>query len=173
MLRIAYLAGYYFMGIFTQQSLPASSHNSDGLVFHDNIHANSVFYEGITFLLRGASGSGKSDLTLRMIDHGGTLIADDRTLIYSNQTHIFLAPHENIAGQIEVRGIDIIKVPYIKLACCDVILDLCNTYPRYRTEKTCFFYEKMLNYYKINPFEKSILAKLKIIAHYIKYHQQE
>jgi len=42
------------------------------------LHASCVSIDGKGILLLGPSGSGKSDLSLRLIDGGATLVADDR-----------------------------------------------------------------------------------------------
>src|SRR3546814_7439788 len=41
------------------------------------VHANCVALDGRAVLLMGASGSGKSDLALRLIDRGWSLVSDD------------------------------------------------------------------------------------------------
>ena len=43
------------------------------------VHATCIEVDGMGVLLRGPSGSGKSDLALRLIDGGARLVADDRT----------------------------------------------------------------------------------------------
>ncbi|MGH7190581.1 MAG: HPr kinase/phosphorylase [Acetobacteraceae bacterium] len=63
-------------------------------------------------LLVGPPGSGKSDLLLRLIDHGFTLVSDDRVEIADG---VASAP-ETIAGLIEVRGLGLIRLPYTKSA---------------------------------------------------------
>jgi serine kinase of HPr protein (carbohydrate metabolism regulator) len=47
----------------------------------ENLHASTVAREGRAVLISGPSGSGKSDLALRMLDRGFTLVSDDRTII--------------------------------------------------------------------------------------------
>ena len=59
-------------------------------------------------LLIGASGSGKSDLLLRLLDHGYALVADDRVEIEDG----IARPPPALAGLIEVRGIGILRLPY-------------------------------------------------------------
>jgi len=61
-------------------------------------------------LLLGPSGAGKSDLLLRLIDRGFALIADDRVCI---EDGIARAP-DPLAGMIEVRGLGIIRLPFVR-----------------------------------------------------------
>jgi serine kinase of HPr protein (carbohydrate metabolism regulator) len=64
-------------------------------------------------MIEGASGSGKSDLALRLIDRGAALVSDDQTLVVrSGKTLLARAP-TTIAGRIEVRGIGILAMAHI------------------------------------------------------------
>ena len=45
------------------------------------LHATTVAIDGAAVLLLGPSGSGKSDLALRLIDRGATLVSDDYTVL--------------------------------------------------------------------------------------------
>lgn len=74
-------------------------------------HASAVAIDGRAVLLYGASGSGKSDLALRLIDRGARLIADDRTLLRREGAALLAAPPETIAGLIEVRGLGVVAAP--------------------------------------------------------------
>ena len=47
----------------------------------ENLHASTVASDGRAVLIAGPSGSGKSDLALRLIDRGFTLVSDDRTIL--------------------------------------------------------------------------------------------
>ena len=47
----------------------------------ETVHASSVAVDGRAVLITGPSGSGKSDLTLRLLDRGFTLVSDDQTII--------------------------------------------------------------------------------------------
>lgn len=77
------------------------------------IHASCVAIGGRGLLLMGASGSGKSDLALRLIDRGATLVSDDYTALSARAGRLFAAPPTNIAGLIEVRHIGIVNLPYV------------------------------------------------------------
>tara|TARA_B100000989_G_scaffold283252_1_gene249016 strand:- start:204 stop:632 length:429 start_codon:yes stop_codon:yes gene_type:complete len=76
-------------------------------------HASSVAIEDAGILILGPSGSGKSDLALRLIDSGATLISDDQTICRKIKNDIFLYCQKNICGKIEVRGMGIFTVPFI------------------------------------------------------------
>ena len=69
------------------------------------MHATTVAHNDLAVLLRGPSGSGKSDLALRLIDRGWRLVSDDQTLVLRRGDRLFGRAPEEIAGQIEVRGL--------------------------------------------------------------------
>jgi len=77
-----------------------------------NIHATAVALSGIAVLLRGPSGSGKSDLALRLIDQGAVLVADDRVDLTLRGAGLFASPPPNLAGLIEARGLGLIRSPW-------------------------------------------------------------
>lgn len=76
----------------------------------DKIHASCVAIGGHGVLIEGPSGTGKSDLALRLIDRGATLVSDDYTAIERRQGKLFAAPPPPIAGKIEIRGIGIVAI---------------------------------------------------------------
>ena len=78
------------------------------------LHATSVAIEDNGVAIFGDSGSGKSDLALRLIDSGATLISDDITVFSKSEKTINLFGVENTKGLLEVREIGIITVPYIE-----------------------------------------------------------
>ena len=78
------------------------------------LHATSVAIEDNGVAIFGDSGSGKSDLALRLIDSGATLISDDITIFSKSEKNISLFGVENTKGLLEVREIGIITVPYIE-----------------------------------------------------------
>ncbi len=76
----------------------------------ENLHATSVAFEGRAVLITGPSGSGKSDLALRLFDRGFALVSDDRTLVHKQQDRLVASAPPTILGKLEVRGIGIIEV---------------------------------------------------------------
>ena len=76
-----------------------------------NIHATCVALGGKGVLLLGASGAGKSDLALRLIDSGAELVADDRTLLFEKNGALHAKAPPSIKGLLEIRGVGIIALP--------------------------------------------------------------
>jgi serine kinase of HPr protein (carbohydrate metabolism regulator) len=61
-------------------------------------------------LITGPSGSGKSDLTLRLLDRGFTLVSDDQTIVKKDGDKLVASAPPNIAGKLEIRGIGIVEM---------------------------------------------------------------
>lgn len=74
-------------------------------------HGTCVDWGGRGVLLLGPSGSGKSDLALRLIDAGAVLVADDQTEL--SEDGVASAP-ERLRGLLEVRGVGILRFPYVE-----------------------------------------------------------
>ena len=78
------------------------------------MHSSSVVIDDNGVLILGDSGSGKSDLALRLIDNGATLISDDISICRKNSNNIYLFCPPEIKGLLEVREIGIITVPFVE-----------------------------------------------------------
>ena len=74
------------------------------------VHASSVALDGRAILITGASGSGKSDLALRLIDRRFTLVSDDQTLVRRDGDRLIASAPPAIRGKLEIRGIGIIEM---------------------------------------------------------------
>lgn len=66
--------------------------------------------DGRAVLISGSSGSGKSDLALRLLDRGFTLVSDDQTIVRREGDRLIAAAPPAIAGKLEIRGIGIIDM---------------------------------------------------------------
>lgn len=76
----------------------------------ETLHATTVAIDGRAVMIAGPSGSGKSDLALRLLDRGFTLVSDDRTLVRRDADRLIASAPVQIAGKLEVRGIGIVDV---------------------------------------------------------------
>jgi HPr kinase/phosphorylase len=94
------------------------------------IHANALLIGETGLLLRGPSGSGKSALTLRLVDRaksGGlfaALIGDDRVRIENRSGRLIARPHAAIAGLIEMRGRGLVSVAFESAGVIHGVVDL-------------------------------------------------
>ena len=96
------------------------------------IHGTAIAVAGRAALIRGPSGSGKSDLALRCLAVGvgpitsdpARLVADDQVLAEVTGGHVMLSAPATIRGLIEVRGIGVVAVPVIAAAELALVVDL-------------------------------------------------
>jgi serine kinase of HPr protein (carbohydrate metabolism regulator) len=90
----------------------------------ETVHATSVAIGDRAVLIFGRSGAGKSDLALRLIDRGATLVSDDYTLLEARDGALLAAPPPSIAGKMELRGVGIIDLPFKSGIPTGLIVDL-------------------------------------------------
>lgn len=96
------------------------------------VHASCVALEEagrpVGILLRGASGAGKSDLALRLIDRGARLVADDQCALSRREApdgpYLVAQAPAAIAGKIEVRGVGIVDVAVLSEVRLALVVDL-------------------------------------------------
>lgn len=134
------------------------------------VQGTSVALDGIGLLLRGPSGSGKSDLALRLIDGGAVLVADDLTRLVRRGGHLFASlPDEAPAetrGRLELRGLGLVPVPSVASAPLGLVVDL---KPQAEIERLpesqrwqCL--GVILPVVAIDPMTASAAAKLRLVA---------
>ena len=88
------------------------------------IHATAVAIGGHAVLLIGPSGSGKSDLALRLIDRGAALISDDQTDLTLVDGRLLASAPATIVGKIEVRGLGIVAVATVADVAVALVIQL-------------------------------------------------
>ena len=90
----------------------------------ETVHASTVAVDGRAILITGPSGSGKSDLTLRLLDRGFTLVSDDQTLVRRSGDRLIASAPATIAGKLEIRGIGIVEMDTVKDVPVALIVEL-------------------------------------------------
>jgi len=75
------------------------------------LHATCIARRGRCALLRGASGSGKSDLALRFLEAypDAWLVADDQVILEAHHGHLHARPPQALSGLLEVRGLGLVR----------------------------------------------------------------
>lgn len=134
------------------------------------VHGTCVAYGARAALLRGASGSGKSDLALRFLSafagpHRAALVADDQVEITRRSATLWARAPASIAGRMEVRGVGIVRVPSRRRAALVLVIDLvaADAVPRLPDPQIG---EELLGVsvarIALAPFEASAPVKLKL-----------
>jgi serine kinase of HPr protein (carbohydrate metabolism regulator) len=128
------------------------------------VHGTTVALEGEGVLLRGPSGSGKSDLALRLIDAGARLVADDQTELTRTVNGLTARSPATIAGKIEVRGVGILRVATVPSALVRLVVDLVppDRVERLPEPKFCEYLQCSLPLLALAPFEASTVAKIRL-----------
>jgi serine kinase of HPr protein (carbohydrate metabolism regulator) len=90
----------------------------------ENLHASCVANEGRAVLIAGPSGSGKSDLALRLLDRGFVLVSDDRTIVRKESGKLIASAPDTIKGKLEIRGIGIVDMDSIADAPLALVVEL-------------------------------------------------
>ena len=98
------------------------------VVMTPTIHASAILLGHSGILIRGPSGSGKSRLTLAVLQNAGAgfarLIGDDRIHLEAAHGRLLMRPAKALEGLIEVRGIGIVRLPYESVAVVSLVIDL-------------------------------------------------
>jgi HPr kinase/phosphorylase len=84
------------------------------------IHGSCVARDGEGVLIVGPSGTGKSDLALRLLGRGFVLVADDQVDVVNG----FARAPDALAGMLEVRGLGIVRLPYLSDVKLSVVIAL-------------------------------------------------
>ena len=144
----------------------ADRHATDGAVGGATralLHASCVELSGTGVVLLGPSGSGKSDLALRLIDRGARLVADDRVTIERCGERLVARAPEAIAGLIEVRGVGIMRVDHCPSSALGLVVALRGTPPPRLPEHTTYqVLGVALPYLELDPGAPSACAKIRL-----------
>src|SRR5689334_23639975 len=96
----------------------------------ETVHASTVASEGRAVLITGPSGSGKSDLTLRLLDRGFVLVSDDQTIVKRHGDRVVASAPPSIAGKLEIRGIGIVEMETVSDVPVALIVELTSEIQR-------------------------------------------
>jgi len=96
----------------------------------ENLHSSTVALDGRAVLISGPSGSGKSDLALRMLDRGFTLVSDDRTILRRQGGKLIASAPDTIKGKLEVRGVGIVEMKTVANVPVALVVELTSEISR-------------------------------------------
>ena len=128
------------------------------------VHASCVAIDGSGILLRGLSGTGKSDLALRLIDEGARLVADDQVELARAGDRVLASAPAKLAGLIEVRGLGIVRLDPLTNVPLLLVADLgtADAIERMPEPATTQILGIGLVLLRLDPFPASATAKLRL-----------
>ncbi len=128
------------------------------------VHSSSVVLDDNGVLIMGDSGSGKSDLALRLIDNGATLISDDVSICKKKLNDIYLYCPTETKGLLEVRDVGIITVPFVEEIKLKLVVKLTISETKRLPDKNNFFKILGIKYplLKIDGRNSSAAVKIKV-----------
>ena len=128
------------------------------------LHATCVEIGGTGVLLLGPSGSGKSDLALRLIDAGAGLVADDQVLVEKRGGRLLGRAADQLAGLVEVRGIGILRLPHRAWSALGLAVELApgETLPRLPDPRNHALLGIELPLIRLDPRAPSACAKVRL-----------
>ena len=127
------------------------------------LHGTAVAIDGHAVLLRGQSGSGKSDLALRLIDRGAKQISDDGVRIETADSIPLLWSVPNIAGKIEVRGVGICTVDFVHSAPMRLVVEFARDIERMPPDDVCTSVgDFSVPLVMLDPFQHSSALKVEL-----------
>ena len=108
---------------------------SSRLLSSETHHASTVAVDGRAVLITGPSGSGKSDLALRLLDRGFTLVSDDQTIVRREGNKLIASAPPNIGGKLEIRGVGIVEMDTVKDVPVALVVQLTSEIERLPDER--------------------------------------
>ncbi|MEO1190339.1 MAG: RNase adapter RapZ, partial [Pseudomonadota bacterium] len=128
------------------------------------IHATCISLYGQGLLLRGPSGSGKSDLALRLLDAGGLLVSDDQTLVSAKGERLFASAPETLSGRMEVRGLGVVGRPALVSVAVMLVVDLmpASEIERLPAQRSTRLLDRELPLIALDPSTASAIAKIRL-----------
>lgn len=136
------------------------------------MHGTCVVVDRMGCLLLGPSGSGKSDLALRLVmDQDAKLVADDQVALTRLGDRLVGTPPDNLAGMLEIRGLGIVNLPHrprakLGLAVVLVLPDDVERMPE--PNEGIEYLGVSLPLLRLAPFEASAPLKVRLATHHWK-----
>ena len=126
------------------------------------IHGTCVRVQDQGVLLMGVSGSGKSDLALRLMDRGAILVGDDYLESEARGQELWVRPTPRLAGLIEVRNIGLCPMPHCPEARVHLVIQLDETPERLPERRETRIAGIDLPWLSLNAYEASAPLKVEL-----------
>ncbi|MGB0993088.1 MAG: HPr(Ser) kinase/phosphatase [Akkermansiaceae bacterium] len=113
------IANEHGISVFTTPMVTMKFVNAATLKLEDDFAASTtrhgcmVDYRGVGVLIMGASGAGKSEVALGLLERGGALVADDMVILKQVGGELIASTKEFSRGYMEIRGVGIVNAANI------------------------------------------------------------
>lgn len=132
-----------------------------------HIHASAAALGHRGVLITGPSGSGKSDLLIRLIDAGAVLIGDDQIIIQKQGNGLAICAPEILQGLVEIRGMGIVRMPSTKTVPLHLVISLHSTpVPRLPEQGLATYLGVTVPSITLDPFSASAVARVRAAVTY-------
>lgn len=129
------------------------------------LHAACVAVAGRGVLILGPSGSGKSDLVLRLVDEGAWLVGDDQLLVIDTPDGVLARPAPALAGLLEVRGIGVMPIRRLRdQVLLDLAVELGVPAERVPEPRRYHVAGRALPLFAVDPAAPSATARVRLLA---------
>lgn len=128
----------------------------------ETLHGTALRWLEHGVLLLGSSGVGKSDLALRLIDHGADLVADDLVRIEARSGRL-IAKAQAAPGLIELRGQGIFRLPALAETALDLALELGPARDRLPAPRMLTIAGITLPCHRLDPRVPSAAVRLRVL----------
>lgn len=88
------------------------------------MHATAVSAGGVSALLIGPSGSGKSSTALQLLAFGATLVADDQCELFEKDGAVWVRRPATLPAMIEAWGVGLLPVPTVPETPVGLVVDM-------------------------------------------------
>lgn len=139
--------------------------DKDRLVESVDLAGTVIAINGRAALLRGPSGSGKSDLAFRLVEQEGAfLVGDDHVDLDLQNGDLIARPKPGWQGKLELRGLGIVTLPAVEVAKLSLVVDLVarERVPRLPDPVFEAFHSIKLPRLALHSFDATTPAKLRI-----------
>lgn len=131
------------------------------------VHGTCVLVGARAVLLRGPSGSGKSDLAFRLIRGEGAsalLVADDQVGLSVEEGRLLASPAAALAGLLELRGLGLLRLPHAVRAEVALAVDLVrrDEVPRLPEPRFATIAEVQLPLVALHAFDLTAAEKVRL-----------
>lgn len=132
-------------------------------------HATCVEIDGRGVLIEGPSGSGKSDLALRLLSRGAMLVSDDYVELASKDRYLTATAPEKIAGKMEVRGVGLVDMVYTSEVKIALLIELTprDNIPRLPDPRHKELESTRVPHFALEAFDASAVDKIFLILNNI------